>query len=235
MPLWASTSIMSSLKKACIPTWKRVRVESIVTDGAGSWIGEEQSYRNAYASPVVVGQVMSANDPAFSVFWARGADSNAPPSSDALFVGKHVGEDPNPMRSPETIGYIVIEEGKGSIGALEYLAGVGADAVMGMDDGPATYKPNRTSLEVHFNATIDPDSVGTDDLILNSGVVRRAEVVDGDTARYTLVGVTPDFRWRWTPGALVDQFGNPMLPFSATYSAETTRFYVVDGDGCRDV
>ena len=58
---------------------------------------------------------MSATEgEAFSVFWARGADSSSPPSSDALYVGKHVGEDPDPIRSSETIGYIVIEAGKGS-------------------------------------------------------------------------------------------------------------------------
>ena len=50
-----------------------VRFESTVTDWAGSWIGASRDYANAsgYASPVVVGQVMSANNDAFSVFWAR--------------------------------------------------------------------------------------------------------------------------------------------------------------------
>ena len=41
--------------------------------------------------PVVVGQVMSYNDPDFSVFWSRGGTPDEPPSNTTLFVGKHVG------------------------------------------------------------------------------------------------------------------------------------------------
>ncbi len=222
------------VEEGVYPNMEAVRFESSVTDGSGSWVGEQRSYQNTYGSPVVIGQVMSTSDEAFSVFWARGADATSPPSSQALFVGKHVGEDPNTVRSTETIGYIVIEEGKRTLGGLEYLAGVGGDTVVGMDEGPVIplYQMNRTSLQVHFNELIDPDSVGTDDLTLSSGAVTRAEVVDGDTARYTLVGVAPGLSIEMQAGALMDQLGNPILPFTATYSPETTKFYVVDGDGC---
>ena len=74
---------------------------STVTDRRGSWAAQVRSYSQTYASPVVVGQVMTANDPAWSVFWARGGSRGAPPSASTLRVGKHVAEDPNTARDGE--------------------------------------------------------------------------------------------------------------------------------------
>jgi hypothetical protein len=109
-----------------------VKYTSTVTDHDASWIGESRGYINSYSNPVVVGQVMSYNDPDWSVFWCRGSSDEHPPSSTTLYVGKHVGEDTDTSRADETIGYIVIESGNGSIGTLGYVAGLGADAVLGM-------------------------------------------------------------------------------------------------------
>ena len=50
---------------------------------------------------------------------------------------------------------------------------------------------------------------------------------------FTLFGVRPGLVVNLDSKALVDQFGNPMLPFSATYSPETTKFYVVDASAER--
>ena len=41
---------------------------SIVTDENNSWVGETQSYGQSYTNPVVIGQVMSYNDPRWSLF-----------------------------------------------------------------------------------------------------------------------------------------------------------------------
>ena len=113
-----------------------VKYTSTVTDRAASWVGESRSYANSYTSPVVIGQVMSYNDPAFSVFWARGASRTAPPSSSTLFTGKNVAEDPNQIRADEIVGYIVIESGTGTIGALEYTAAAGSDTIRGTGNAP---------------------------------------------------------------------------------------------------
>ena len=83
-----------------------------------------------------MGQVQTVNDPAWSVFWARGSSVTDPPSSTVLQVGKHVGEDPTKTRADETIGYVVLEAGTGSIGVSSYVAGVGSDTVQGIDDLP---------------------------------------------------------------------------------------------------
>ena len=113
-----------------------VKYTSTVTDRAGSWVGESRAYANTYTNPVVIGQVMSYNDPAFSVFWARGSSRTAPPSSTTLFTGKNVAEDSNQTRADETVGYIVIESGTGTIGSLAYSTATGADTVLGLGDSP---------------------------------------------------------------------------------------------------
>ena len=113
-----------------------VKYTSTVTDRKGSWSGEARGYANAYSAPVVVGQVMTHNDARPSVFWTRGTSNSAPPSSSALFTGKHVGEDPSFDRTDETIGYIVIESGSGAIDGVSYQAGLGADTVRGVTTAP---------------------------------------------------------------------------------------------------
>ena len=113
-----------------------VKFTSTATDNASSWIGEAQSYANSYTNPVVVGQVMSYNDPHFSVFWSRGTSRSNPPSASALWVGKHVGEDPDTERSDETIRYLVIEAGTGTLNGQHFLAGLGGDTISGMTNNP---------------------------------------------------------------------------------------------------
>src|SRR5690606_5432268 len=93
-----------------------VRYQSVVTDSRVSWTGEQRNYAGSYVNPVVVGQVMTANDDNWSSFWARGDSVDSAPSPTALFTGKHVGEDPNRSRVAESVGYIVFEAGLGGLG-----------------------------------------------------------------------------------------------------------------------
>ncbi|MBI1358316.1 MAG: tandem-95 repeat protein [Acidobacteria bacterium] len=111
------------------------RYSSTVTDRLGSWVGEKVSYSNSYTSPVVVGQVMTANDAAWSSFWARGLYSTFPPNGSNLWLGKMVGEDPNGSRVGETLGYIVFEAGVGAFGSLNIEAGV-ASGIGGFGSAP---------------------------------------------------------------------------------------------------
>ena len=107
-----------------------------MTDHKASWVGQARSYNRAYASPVVLGQVMSENDPSFSVFWDQGAALDFPPSPAVLRTGKTVCEDTDLSRADETVGFVVIEAGHGTIGGVEYEAALGADVVAGVDDAP---------------------------------------------------------------------------------------------------
>jgi hypothetical protein len=109
---------------------------STVTDRNGSWVGEVQAYGQSYVSPVVLGQVMSENDANWSVFWCRGSSRTSPPSATALWTGKEVAEDTLVARADETIGFIVIEAGHGTIAGVEYEAALGADSIRGVGSSP---------------------------------------------------------------------------------------------------
>jgi hypothetical protein len=104
------------------------KYSSTVTDRKGTYVGQEQSYQSEYSKPVVLGQVMSYNDPKWSVFWS-GSSSNYgdAPSSTGFVTGKHIGEDKRTTRQTETIGYIVIESGHASSGSIEFETGRASD------------------------------------------------------------------------------------------------------------
>ncbi|QQL45499.1 cadherin domain-containing protein [Sulfuriroseicoccus oceanibius] len=122
-------------------TLEAVKFTSTVTAHDKSWVAEAREYQNRYTNPVVVGQVMSANDSEWSVFWSMGTHRMKPADAANLSVGKHVGEDANTERADETIGYIVIEAGNGTINGVAYEAALGADTVRGFgnDDMPFSY------------------------------------------------------------------------------------------------
>ena len=117
------------------------------TDHVNSWSGQRQAYQKSYTRPVVVGQVVSPDtgtppsncpflcDQDWSVFWSRGTAVTNPPSKSVLYVGRHTGEDMD-LRPAETLAYVVIEKGSGKIEGKKYLAGLGADTVRGMENGP---------------------------------------------------------------------------------------------------
>jgi hypothetical protein len=126
-----------------------VRIQNFTaTDHVGSWSGQRQVYQKSYTRPVVVGQVVSPDtgtppsncpnllcDLDWSAFWSRGTAVTNPPSSGALYVGRHTGEDPN-GRTAETLAYVVIEKGSGTIENIKYIASLGADTVRGMQNAP---------------------------------------------------------------------------------------------------
>jgi hypothetical protein len=112
---------------------------STVTDSKSSWIGEQQTYKNSYSNPVVLGQVMSYNDPKWSVFWSRGSNRVTAPANRNLFTGKHAGEDDTATRVPETVGYIVIEAGHATSGGIEIETARGPDLPVGYVQRSETY------------------------------------------------------------------------------------------------
>ena len=116
-----------------------VKYNSTVTDRKGSWKGQARSYQNTYTSPVVLGQVMTANDDAWSVFWSKGSATKYVPDSGSLFVGKHVGEDPDNSREDETVGYMVFEKGSYIFNGTVLQAEVGGDIVNGVQNGGKIY------------------------------------------------------------------------------------------------
>ncbi|MEO0511128.1 MAG: Ig-like domain-containing protein [Verrucomicrobiota bacterium] len=101
------------------------------------WDGDDGFYNNKYTTPVVLGQVMTYNDPNFSYFWTRGSNRGDSPSSTVLRTGKAVAGDTNQARADETLGYVVIEAGSGTLpGSIHYTAQLGGRTVEGMHNSP---------------------------------------------------------------------------------------------------
>jgi len=112
------------------------KYSSNVTDRANHFNGQNQTYINSYEVPVVVGQVMTANDLQWSVFWCMGQNAQQAPHKYFLSTGKHVAEDTVTNRAHETIGYIVFEQAHGRIGAMPYDAVASSPSVEGVDNSP---------------------------------------------------------------------------------------------------
>ena len=140
-----------------------VKFTSTVTGENNSWSAEARTYQNNYTTPVVVGQVMSANDSNWSTFWSMGSSRLNPADASNLNVGKHVGEDANAVRSNETIGYIVIESGNGSINGVNYTAAVGSDIVRNYENSALGYSYSLTGLRSASAAALSSSGMdGTD-------------------------------------------------------------------------
>ncbi|GEM_PF-2533778 len=151
-----------------------VKFTSTVTAKKGSWIAEARTYQNTYTNPIVIGQVMSANDAAWSEFWCKGATQTSPPSASEFSVGKHVASDPNATRVDETIGYIVIEAGSGQISGIDYIAGLGNDTVLGTGDTSTGYGYSITGLST-----------------VSAAALSQAGMDGGDGSWALLYGATP--------------------------------------------
>ncbi len=121
-------------------TMEAQKILSTSTSKKNAWVLDAQTYENSYLNPVVVGQVMTANDADWSVFWASKHNSQFhPPHKNGFSVGKHVGEDSDATRADETIGYIVLETGTYSLNGFDFQTGVGNDKVRGLDDTNSGY------------------------------------------------------------------------------------------------
>jgi PKD repeat protein/murein tripeptide amidase MpaA len=116
-----------------------VKFTSTVTAENNNWVTEPHSFQNSYTSPVVLGQVMTDNDADWSVFWANGSSRGNPPSAGNFNAGKNVGEDPDAVRADETVGYVVFEQGGGTLNDTPFTAAVGADTVRGPDNTSSGY------------------------------------------------------------------------------------------------
>lgn len=79
---------------------------------------------------------MSELDPLWSVFWNQGTARGTPPSASTIRTGKTVCEDTTVPRANETIGFIAIEAGHGTINGVAFEASIGADSVRGVTNAP---------------------------------------------------------------------------------------------------
>lgn len=103
---------------------------------------------SGFTSPIALGQVISFNDPNFSIFHSNDCDDRNNPSfnsgfGDGICVAKHVGED-NIGRAAETLGIIVIEQGAGAFRGAVFESELGPDNVDGVQNNGNTYSLSDT-------------------------------------------------------------------------------------------
>lgn len=106
---------------------------------------------NSYTNPRVIGQIQTVNDSDWQVFWSSNGTQSAPPSSSAIYVGRHVAEDSDTTRSAEDVGYIIVEDSTGTTAGVDWDANRTSDTVFGVDDSPPyTYSLGFTAPSVFW-------------------------------------------------------------------------------------
>ena len=175
---------------------------------------------------------MTFNDFRFSTFWSSGDDPQKPPSGSTLQVGKHIGAnrdfggdatDPATWRNTETIGYIVIDGGHGTIDGRGFVAGVGDASIAGVHgNSPYSYPLESTTIQFSFNEPYDPTTLSREDLVVSEGHVTSAHAIDSETAAFTIVGVHSDaaLTLELPFAALADPLGAPMARFIGDYTVD---------------
>lgn len=167
-----------------------------VTNGWGEVNLEEvtASLTLKYTTPVVLGQVMTFNDAKASVFWTNNCPNrNRRPFelTNRICVGKHIGMIKG-TRKNETLGYIVAEQGSGSMNDIKYELALGADSVA----GTANAAPYNYTLGADYDIGVATQNgedggnggwavlYGKDPLPNNKiGLAIEEEVFAGDTSR----------------------------------------------------
>ena len=155
-----------------LPDGREFEAHTVISDGTnglgrGWGVGGVNGAENVSASilgtypansqPTVIGQVMTAADDEFSVFWSFDCDNrrNVPFQSnlaDGICVGKHVGQISGATsdRANETLGYIIIEQGAsptGNFSSISYIADLGGAAISGVGNSP----PYSYGLGAHYD------------------------------------------------------------------------------------
>lgn len=164
--------------------------------GVGTTENVTSDITQTYANPHVVGQVMSFNDVNASVFWnfdcdSRGNGAFFSGQADGICVGKHIGQINN-TRAAETLGYIVIEAGAGTVNDISFAAAVGPDTGGGVGNSPPYNYAVSGDFDVGVLSSAGEDGgqggwailYGSDPLSANQiSWAIDEEVVAGDTGR----------------------------------------------------
>lgn len=145
-----------------------------------------------YTRLVMLGQVMTFNDSNASVFWTNNCSNrNTEPNTNNACVGKHIGQI-NGTRANETLGFIAVEAGAGTVNDVDYAFERGPDVVEGVGNSP----PYNYTVSGDFDVGVLTQAAedggqggwavlyGNDPLPNNTiGVAIDEEVVAGDRSR----------------------------------------------------
>ena len=118
-------------------TVTKTHCNSGCADGWGAALS--QTPTNSYSALVVLGQVMSFNDPHWQVFFAYGSSRTTSPTDANLQVGRHIAQDKTPSsRLPETVGYFLFEASPSTPqdinNGFSMISNFGSDKITGADN-----------------------------------------------------------------------------------------------------
>jgi len=124
---------------------RKIEARTVLSDdtsgNAVGWTSTETedvtaSLTSGFSSFAVFGQVMTFNDAQASVFWTNNCSGRGtPPTPSAFCVGKHIGMI-NDTRLDETLGYIVAEQGSGTVNGVSYVFALGGNSIAGTGNSP---------------------------------------------------------------------------------------------------
>jgi hypothetical protein len=105
----------------------------------GNWNQSQQiklNPTNSYNSPIILGQVLTNNDPLWQNFWTSNGSQTGAPNSSNIYIGRHVGHDAITARANEDLGYIILEKSSGFTNSTEWSAKKTSDSIQGVDNDP---------------------------------------------------------------------------------------------------
>ncbi|MDC1107223.1 T9SS type A sorting domain-containing protein [Prolixibacteraceae bacterium] len=109
-------------------------VSSVKTSSQpNGYIPELRTYANKYTRPTIFGQVMSANNPTWTVCYTSSNAGTNPPTSTQLSVTKLVGE-VSMAHFTEDVGYVVMEAGRHNYQGMVMQAGITTTSIKGMQN-----------------------------------------------------------------------------------------------------
>ena len=89
-----------------------------------------------YTKPVIIGQVMSYNNPNFVSFWSSNCTRTASATNAAICVGKHTAETAVTAPTTETLGYFIAEEAEYILPNAYVKITLGVDTIRGVLTAP---------------------------------------------------------------------------------------------------
>jgi uncharacterized repeat protein (TIGR01451 family) len=89
-----------------------------------------------YTKPVVIGQVMSYNNPNFVTFWSNNCNRTTSATNASICVGKHTAESNISSPTTETLGYFIAEEAEYFLASSNVKIALGVDIIRGVHNGP---------------------------------------------------------------------------------------------------
>jgi len=145
-----------------------------------------------HSNLVILGQVMTFNDPKASVFWTNNCNNRGTPAIlTRICVGKHIGMITG-TRLNETLGYIVTESGTGTVNDVDYAFARGPNSIRGTGNAP----PYQYTISGDFDIGVASNAAenggnggwavlyGNDPLPNNRiNLAVEEETVEGDTSR----------------------------------------------------